>query len=875
MAWFGRIRRSLAVLFRRDRLDRDLEEEMQSHLEFQERENQERGMPARDAAFAARRQFGNVALLGEDSREAWGWGPLERLWQDIAYAVRVLRKNPGFTAIALAVLALGSGANTAIFTEVNATLLRPLPFRNAQQLVYFSEVNRQKGLAGGWVAPGNYLEWRDRSRLMQNMGAFTSTQPILTGAGEPERVRGVEATRSLLETLAIAPILGRTFAAEEEQRGKNMVALLGERLWRSRFGGRADVLGRTAIFDSKPYTVVGVVSCDVPIDGDPWDVWFPLALGPGARRAHNSFYLFAIGRMKPGVTVEQARRDMRAIGDRIYRENSAQGVAGWEVVTESLRNRLAGDRRQQLLLLSAAVGLLLLIACVNVATLFLTRSARRSREMAVRAALGAGRWRIVRQLLTESMILSLAAGGVGLLLARWATQLLYRWMAPMPGGAPPEVDLTVLAFTLAVSAGVGMLFGVAPALRASRLDLTGTLRETGRGAALGRGRLAGALVVAEAALAVVLLIGAGLLIRSFARLVAVDPGFRPEHLLTFHVPLTGGKYQGSRRVAFYEELLDRLRALPGVRAAGGADYLPIEGAGPSIEFAVEGRPWNGAGAFVGQRIVTPGYFDAMGMSLAGGRGLEAHDDSTKPEVAVVNDAMSTACWPGEDAIGKRFRLNPRGNSSWITVVGVVHDVKHFGLDGKKWPEAFFPERQRTWASLRVVVRTVADPQALLPAARDVIRGMDPAVPVAEARSMEKIVAGSVAPRQLSMILVAAFAGLALALASIGLYGVIASVVAQRRHELGIRMALGAERRDLLRMVIGRGMTLAAAGLAAGAAASLALTRLLSGMLFGITALDPLTYAAVAVAVLTTAFAATYLPARAAAHSDPIEALRHE
>jgi putative ABC transport system permease protein len=876
MVWFGRIRRMLAVLLHRDRFDRDLEEEIESHPELQAQDNREDGMAAAEARYAARRQFGNTTRLKEASREAWGWGPLERFVQDLTYAVRVLRKNPGFAATAVIVLALGSGVNIAIFMVVNVALLRPLPFPDSNRLVFLTEINRQRGIEGGWVAPGDYLEWRERAHRMQDLGAFVSTRPILTGAGEPARLNGVEATASLLTTLGVKPLLGRCFSTDEDQSGRNAVVLLSENLWRGRFGARSDILGQRVAIDAKPYTILGVVPSNTRLDGEPWDVWIPLGLSPAARNSHGGFYLFAIGRMRAGVRVDQARQEMSVIGESIDRENLQRRGSGWTVVTERLGDRLASGSRSQLMLLSVAVGLLLAVACVNVANLMLTRSVQRGREIAVRAALGAGRWRIVRQLSTESLLLALMAAGAGLLLAQGVDRLLYRSMPELTRwGGRPGVDLRVLGFALAVSIGTALLFGLAPAVQASRRSLVDALKESGRGVSLGRGRLSGALVISEAALAVVLLTGAGLLLHSFARLVSVDPGFRPERLLTFQVPLSSAKYQDRARVAFYEELLQRLQGLPGVRSAAAAEYLPIEGAGPNIEYAVEGRPWNGAGDFVGTRVVMPGYFETMGIPVLRGRTLDLHDDSSKPEVAAINETMASACWPGEDPVGKRFRLNPHGSFEWIRVVGVVRDVKHFGLAGKRWPEAFFPERQRGWPSMRLVVRTAADPLAIMPAIRAAMRGIDPNVPVAEVRSMEKIVADSVAPRQLSMILTTCSAALALALASIGLYGVISYSIVQRRHEFGIRMALGAERRDVLKLVLARGMSLTLAGLAGGIAASLAITRLLAGMLFGITFLDPLAYAGAAVVVLTAAAAAIYIPARRATKIDPMEALRYE
>jgi len=875
MAWFSRIRRRLAVLFHRDRFARELEEEMQSHLELQSEDNQENGMAAPEAARAARRQFGNATLLNEISRETWGWSWLERLTQDLTYSLRVLRKNPGFTAVAVVVLALGSGANTAIFTVVNAVLLQPLPYPNPDRLVFITEVNPKRGLEAGWVAPGNYLEWRDRSRLIEDMGAFVSDRSVLTGAGEPVRLDGVGATASLLSTLRVRTVLGRGFTPEEDQPGKSSVVLLSERLWRGRFAARRDILGQTVLLDSQPFTVIGVVAQDTPLDGDPWDLWVPLALGPDARDTHTSFYLFAIGRMKPGVKVEQARAELRVIGEGIY-SRALRGGSGWEVVTEKLTDHLVRNARPQLLLLAIAVGLLLLVACGNVANLLLTRSAQRSRELAVRAALGAGRWRIVRQLLTESLLLALLAGAAGLLLALWAVRILYHWMpSSIQPGVQPGIDLTVLGFTLAVSAGTGVLFGLLPAFKAARPDLVDSLKEAGRGIAFGRGRLSGAFVVAQAALAVMLLVGAGLLMRSFARLLSVDLGFRPDHLLTFQVPLSSDKYKDAERLAFYEDLIQRLENLPGARSVATVEFLPIEGSGVNNEFAVEGRPPAGYGAFVGVRIVSPGYFQAMGIPLVSGRALDPHDNAAAPPVALINQTMASASWPGENPVGKRFKLNPRGESPWIRVVGVVHDVKHFGLDGKRWPEAYFPQRQRPYANMRLVVRTSADPMRLAPAVRGVIQRMDPNVPAAELRSMESIIGNSVAPRELSMILVASFAGLALALASIGLYGVISYSVVERRHELGIRMALGAARRDVLGLLLARGIWLTLAGLLIGVAGSLAITKLLSEMLFGVARLDPVTYCGVAVVVLATASAAIAIPARRATRIDPMEALRYE
>ena len=873
MARFSEFLRRLAVLFRRRHFDRDLEEEMQFHLEMQAEENQASGISAEESRYAARRQFGNTALLKETSREIWGLAFIQQLAQDAAYALRLLWKNPGFSVIAIAVLALGSGANTAIFSVVNSVLLRPLPFPDPHQLVYLTEVNKQSGIEGGWIAPGNYLQWRERSHSMQDMGAFVSTLPTLTGAGEPVRLNGVQATASLLTTLGIKLVLGRPFSREEDQPGRNAVALLSENLWRERFGARSDILGRSVVLDRKPHTIVGIVSSAIRLEEEPWDVWTPLGLGPGDRDEHNSFYLYAIGRMKSGIGVEQARLEMRSVGASIYREHA--GLTGWEVVTERLSDQLVRGTRPQLLLLSASVALLLLVACVNVANMLLARSARRTREIAVRSALGAGRWRIIRQLLTENLVLWLLAGAAGLFIAYWAVGLLYGLMPEgMLTGVRPKVDLSVLGFTLVVSLATGVLFGLAPAFRGARFGLVESLKEAGRSIIPGRGRFWGALVISEAALAVVLLIGAGLLLRSFARILAVDPGFRPERLLTFQVPVSDD-YSDSARVAFYEEVLHRVKAIPGVRAAAGAQYLPITGYGPNNEFAVEGRPEREVGPFVGTRIITPGYFDTMGISLLRGRDLDLHDEAARPEVAVINESMAAGSWPGEDPVGRRFRLNPRDQSPWITVVGVVHDVKHFGLEGKRWPEAFLPERQRAWPDMRLVVRTAADPLAMLPAVRSVIRGIDSRVPVAEVRTMEKIVADSVAPRRLSMIFVTAFAGLALALASIGLYGVVSYSAVQRRHELGVRMALGADRQDLLRLVFARGMMLTLVGLTAGIAASLAITRLLSGMLFGVTPLDPLTYAAVSLVVMTAAGAAAYVPARRATKVDPMEALRYE
>ena len=600
-------------------------------------------------------------------------------------------------------------------------------------------------------------------------------------------------------------------------------------------------------------------------------------MGATARDQHNGFYLLAIARMRNEVTVEQARREMRSVGESVYREHQEQGLRGWEVVTERLQDRMVQKARPLLVLLSFAVGLVLLIACVNVANLLLARSTRRRRELAVRSALGAGRWRIIRQLLTESIVLSLAGGCVGLLFALLGVHGIYRWMPErLYLGTRPHMDLTVLAFTILAAVATGILFGLAPALQAGRIDLQEALKDGARSIGSCRGRLSRTLVVLETCLAVVLLIGAGLLVKSFVRLLSVNPGFRAERLLTFQVPIPSGRYsKDSARVVFYESLVARLRAFPGVRSAGGAQFLPIEGGGANIEFAVEGKPRGPAGTFVGTRIVTAGYFETMGIPLIKGRLLNMHDDSKVPEVAVINETMASSYWPGEDPVGKRFRLNPRGNSAWITVVGVAGNVKHFGLDGKMWPEAFFSQRQRGWPSMRMVVRTSTDPSAIAASVRSMVRELDRNVPIAEVRTMDKIIADSVAPRRLSMILVAGIAGLALLLAGIGLYGVISYSVAERQHEIGIRMAIGADGKNVLRLVVGEGLKLAAVGLAAGVGVSLVISSLISRLLFGITAYDPATYALVVATLFAVAVVAAYIPAHRATRVTPTEALRSE
>ena len=810
---------------------------------------------------------------------------MRTLLQDVRYAVRTLLKSPGFALVAVLALALGIGANTAIFSVVKAVLLSPLPYPEPGRLVWVRESNPGANISEEAASAPNYNDWRTQVRSFEGVAAFANTAMTLTdgGGGEPERVPAVSTSANFFQVVGVAPALGRGFLPEEETAGKNRVVVLSHGLWQRRFGASPKALGQTITLGGNPYTVVGVAPADFksPARGPkPPEMWFPIAFNfDNSRR--RSDYLDVIGRLRPGATVEQAQAELTALAARLEKEYPSAN-AGWVVKAQPLHEKVVGNVRQALWVLMGIVGFLLLIACANVANLLLARAAVRRQEIAVRSALGAGRGRLIRQLLTESLLLGLAGGGLGLILAAWGVELL---VALSPGNIPrlEEVglDARVLAFTFGVSALTGVVFGLLPALSASKTDLAESLKEGGsRGPTAGRSarRLRSSLVVAEIAITAVLLASAGLMIRSFRAIQSVDPGFRPERVMTFDFALPSAKYKEQPQIVnFAEQLMERASALPGVERAALTDALPLTGNADVLSFVIEGRPdlppekVQDAEVFV----VTPGYFDVLGIGhVRGERLTERHVEGT-PDVVVINEAMARRYFPDEDPIGKRVNIGDPAKTPWMTVIGVVKDTRNVGLESAPYPQMYGPAAQFPRRAMTFVARTSADPSSLVPGLRRELAALDKDLPLYNVRTMEQVLSDSISRRRFQMILIAAFAGVGLLLAAVGIYGVISYTVAQRSHEIGVRMALGARAADILRLVVGQGLGLTLAGVGLGLVGAFALTRVLSSLLYGVSATDPAVFAATPALLALVALAACYLPARRATKVNPVTALRHE
>jgi putative ABC transport system permease protein len=807
---------------------------------------------------------------------------MQTLWQDLRYGARMLWKKPGFTAVAIVTLSLGIGANTAIFSVVNGVLLRPLPYPQSDRLVMLS-VSDNGGVLGN-TGYATFADWRERSRSFERMAAVRSWGGTLTGQGEPEVVGGLRVSADYFQLLGVSPALGRGFRAEEDRPDTRFVIVLGHALWRRRFNSDPHVVGKPVTLSDQTFTVVGVMP-----EGfedflaanfyQPAQVWAPVGYDVAQPHAcRDCQHLKAVARLKPGVTLAEAGAEMRSIMEVMAREHP-KIYASPAVAVARLQDQFVGKIRPALYLLVGAVALVLLIACANVANLLLARATRRAREMAIRAALGAGRFRLVRQLLAEGLLLALAGAGGGLLLATWGTAALTALSpATMLRLQPVGADWRVLAFTLSLSLLTGLLFGLAPAWHAARQDVQLALKESGGSSPGGRqGRLRGALVVAELALALMLLAGAGLLVRSFLRALEVAPGFESRNLLTMTVPAAGAKYKEEAQVrAYYDEVSGRVAALPGVEAVGVVSNLPFGGNMDKSGFHVETKPLaNPAQAPSAERYgVSPDYLRAMGIPVLRGRAFTARDGPDAPLVALVNETAAKRVWPHEDPLGQRVRLGGP-NDPPRTVVGVVGDVSHYELETPPDLQAYVPHAQWTDSYMQLVVRTATDPGGLINPVREAVRAIDPNQPVYQIATMRELIATSLAPRRFTLALVAALAAVALLMAGVGIYGVMSYATAQRTPEVGIRIALGAQAADVLRLVVGQGMRLAAAGVALGLVGAFALTRLMSGLLFGVTAADPLTFAAVAALLVGVAALACYVPARRATKVDPLTALRSE
>jgi predicted permease len=823
--------------------------------------------------------------------------PMNTLAQDIRYALRAFASNPGFTLAAILSLAIGIGANTSIFSVANALLLRPLPYKDANRLVILW--NRSPGLniTEDWFSPAQYLDIKNGHRGFEQVAIAIGGNYNLTGEGGPERVGAVRVSSNLLPMLGERAERGRLFLSEEDAEGAAATAILTDGMWARRYGRNPKVIGKAITINGQPYEVVGILpqSFALPqevlplLDGtEQAEIFLPLPLAASAAqiRTHEDYNI--VGKLKPGVSVAQAQAEMDTITARLRRDfpENYPPNGGLTFSLVPLLEQVVGNVRPALVLLLGSVGLVLLIACANVANLLLSRAMARQREMAVRTALGASRWRIVRQLLAESVLLALGGGALGVLLCLWSVNWIHvLGTKSIPRLQDVGIDGRVLLFTLLLSVLSGILFGLAPALRVSRLDLDATLKDASRGSAgtnavWGHGNnVRRLLVIVELALSVVLLIGAGLLIRSFAQLQNVAPGFNAQNVLTFDLTITGKKYGDKQAILnTYRQLWERLEHIPGVSASGGVTSLPLSQAYAWTPITVEGRTPLPGEQFLNadERVVGGHYFEAMGIPLRRGRYFNEQDDASKPHVALIDEFMAEQLWPGQDPLGKRIHIvELKSEDPWHTVVGVVGRVKQDALDSEPRIAFYLPQTQFPTRAMSVVLRGGSDPTGLLRVVKNELKILDGDLPMYYVRTMQQRLEESLARRRFSMLLLAVFASVALALAAIGIYGVMAYLVSQGAREIGIRIALGASQRDILGLIVGQGMALAVSGVAIGLAGAFLLTRLIRGLLFGVKVTDPVTYAGIAVLLGLVALLASYIPARRAARVDPLVALRYE
>jgi putative ABC transport system permease protein len=802
---------------------------------------------------------------------------METLLQDLRYAFRTLFKNPGFTFAAVIALALGIGANSAIFSVIKAVLLQPLPFKNPDRLVTLWETD---SLLSDWkgirpVTPATLEDWKARNHVFEDIAMSWDELCNVTGLGDPEAVPGYLFSANFFRVLRTEPILGRTFTEEEDQAGKNQVVVLSYKFWQDHFAGDRNVLGKTITINGQPHTVIGVMAQGFqhPIS---MQLWMPLGLPQSARSDRQSHILRLAARLKPGVTLSQAQQEMNSIARALQFEHPDTNKNLGAQVTP-IRDMYVGDVRRPLLALLGAVGFLLLIACGNVANLLLARATTRRKEFAIRLALGAKRFRLLRQLLTESVLLALLGGVAGLLMTLWTTGGLVKLFpnnianVSIPKVEQIPVDLGVIGFALALSVLTGIVFGLAPAWQASRADLNESLKEGGRATDAGGHRMQRAFIVSEVALALVLLIGAGLMIRSFVRLRQGNLGFDPHNVLTMQIFLPPEKYAKTR--VFVERALPRIEALPGVESAGLVNFLPLSGFNGRTSFAIRGQPLPPPGQelYADNRVASPNYFRAMRIPILKGRPFTDRDDAHSSPVVIINENLARRYFPNEDPIGKRLSMGP----TVYEIVAVVGDVKHHGLGAETNPEVYRPFEQFPFPLLAFVVRTATDPAILANAVRKEIWAADKDQPIFRVLTMEQAASESVGLRRVSMVLLVSFGLLAVLLAALGVYGVMSYSVVQRTHEIGIRMALGARQGDVLRLMLREGMILVAIGLAAGLAAAVAVTGMLSSLLFGVTATDPVTFACIPVLLAAVALLANYAPAVRATKIDPMVALRYE
>jgi predicted permease len=879
-------------LWNRQKRESELEEELQSHLRMAVKDRTDRSETEDEASGAARRELGNIGLIKEVTREMWGWASFERLIQDMRYGLRMLRKSPGFTAIAILTLALGIGANTALFSVVNGVLFNPLPYPHPEQLVWLAE--SKPNFATGSISFPNFLDWQKNNQAFTSMGLSRGYSYNLTGLGEAEQLRGRLISSGFFGVLGVNPAIGRSFASGEDAIGAAPLAMISGGLWKRKFGGSPDVLGKSLTLDGKDYTIVGVIpaSFDLSLGGfNNIDVYVPIGQweNPLLPKRGAGLGFHGIGRLKPGVTIEQARADMQGVtqGLAAAYPDTDQGIGS---AVFSLKQTIVKNLQVFLLVLLAAVGLVLLIACVNVANLMLARSSVRTREFAIRTAMGASQGRLLRQLLTESLLLAFAGATIGLLLAGWGTQVAIAQLpVTLPRAAEIGLDARVLLFTLMITLACGVFFGLGPALKSARPNLHDTLKEGGRGGSGSRHRAQGVFVVVEMAMALVLLIAAGLMLRSLSALWRVNPGFDSHNVLTFGVALppamSGAGSTGIR--AALRQVDQQLASVPGVQSVSLSWAATPIVSDDEDTFWIEGQPkptsdneMNMALSYV----VEENYLNVMRTPLERGRFFTAQDNEHASHVVVVDDVFAKQYFGDQDPIGQHIFLTNKGGRAEI--VGVVGHVKQWGLDSddkeKLRAQLYFPYMQLpdeamalSWNGTGVMVRYDPKTPAIGESLRAAIKRISSEHVMTSTQTMDSIISDSLATQQVSLILLGAFAALALGLASSGIYGVISYVVEQRTQEIGVRVALGARRMDVLRLVLGTGMSMAALGVLIGLAAAFPLTHLMASLLFGVSETDPLTFTAVAILLLGVALAACYIPARRAMRVDPLVALRYE
>jgi predicted permease len=890
----NRFLKKLGILFGRERFRDELDEEMAFHREQKEKELIAIGMSPKDARYEAMRQFGNATRLQERTHETVGFG-FEGIFGDLRYAARQLLGNPAFTVVMLLTLALSIGANSAIFSVIDGVLLKTLPYPKSDRLVriFLSSSSYPKFP----LNPFDFRDFRARNHSFEGIAAFTRGDVQLSGSGEPARLNGFGITASYFRVLGLQPRLGREFDYQAEIPGNGLRVVISDRLWRTRFDADPNVLGRKITLNLQPYTVIGVMPAGTAHPGNEYhavsygddvDVWWPFSFGADSNQ-RGSHYIEGIGRLKPNVGPEQARAEMNAIMTQLGREYP-NNDAGWTVLIIPLYTEIVGGSRQMLLVLLGAVGMVLLIACANAANLLLARASGRQRELAVRLAMGAQRSRVVRQLLTESLLISFAGGGLGLALALGGVKAL---VSLLPSDFPRAQDIhvsgPVFAFTFLVSVVTGLLFGLVPALQASRIDPKHGLQKGGRSTTASghQSRLRNALVISEVSLACMLLIGAGLMLRSLLNQLHLDPGFRQQHVLTASLSLPQAQYKTDAEIrdfykrvvrGFYSQLIADLETLPGVQSVGAGTDLPWTGWDENAGgFTIEGKkPPPNQEFHARYHGATPGYFSALGIPLISGRFFNQGDKQDTPFVLIINRAMADRYWPHENVVGKRmsFADQPK-EKDWMTIVGVVGDVKDHSDSPGAQPGFWWAEMQNADTDLSVVIRANSDPQSLADALRNEVHRLDPELAVADVREMDQIRDAGVATPRFAFALVGLFAGLAIVLAGIGTYGVIAYSVSQRTPELGLRMALGAQQGDVLRLVLSQAARLAVAGTVLGVVVSFALARVLKSLIFNVSPTDPKTFTAVGLIVITVALVACYIPARRATKADPMDALRAE